>query len=330
MHILVIGAGSIGERHLRNFLRVDGVRCSFAEKNSARREEISGLYDAQTAFRNWEDADLADFDGVVLCTPTDTHVPLVSQLIDSGMGVLSEKPIATHPEGVAKLMEKVRKTSARVGVAFCLRHHPIFAEMRERLLQGDFGEVRTAFSFDSQYWPDHRPFWPPQYAMSRETGGGAIPDHLVHKINILEWFFGGVESVSAFQRHISLPDIPTEDLGTVTLRFAAGQVAVLSNCMYQRNHHSQLELVGEKATARQILGSDRLQIYRPDKAAWETGRDRFDDRDEMFLRQAEHFIACLRGEAEPRCTVEEAARTLQVVLAAIRSSDRDSGFVNCG
>jgi predicted dehydrogenase len=330
MHVLIIGAGSIGERHLRNFLRVDGVFCSFAEPDAARREKISGLYDAQSAFENWEDADLADFDGVVICTPTDTHVPLISRLIESDIGVLSEKPIATHPEGVTDLMDKIREKSACVGVAFCMRHHAVFGEMRRRFMQGDLGGVRTAFSFDSQYWPGQRPFWPPKYAMSRETGGGAISDHMVHKVNLFEWFFGRVESVSAFQRHISLPDIPTEDLGTVTLRFKDGQVAVLSTCLFQRNLHSQVELVGEKATARQIHDSDRLQIYRPEKASWETGEARFDGRDEMFFRQAEHFIACLRGDAEPRCTVEEAARTLQVVLAAIRSSDGDSRFVMCG
>ena len=330
MHILIIGAGSIGERHLRNFLRIDGVRCSFAEPDAARRAKISDLYEVQTTLGNWEEADLADFDGAVICTPTDTHVPLVSQLIESDIGVLSEKPIAVRPEGVAELTEKIRKKSACVGVAFCLRHHAVLGEMRERLLQGDFGEVRTAYSFDSQYWPDQRPFWPPQYAMSRKTGGGAILDHMVHKINCLEWFFGRVDSVAAFQRHMALPDIPTEDFGSVTLRFAGGQVAVLSICMFQRNLQSWLELAGENATARQSYESNRLQIYRPETAAWETGEARFDDRDGMFLCQAEHFIACLRGEAEPRCTVEEAERTLRVVLAAIRSSDGDSGFVDCG
>ena len=38
MHILIIGTGSIGQRHLRNALRIEEVRCSVAEMNALLRE----------------------------------------------------------------------------------------------------------------------------------------------------------------------------------------------------------------------------------------------------------------------------------------------------
>ncbi len=330
MRILIIGAGSIGERHLRNFLRIDGVQCSFVEPNEARRAEISAAYDAQHAFEQWTDADPDDFDGTVVCTPANHHVPLVAQLLDNGVtGILCEKPLATESGGIAELKQKIQARSASVGIAFCFRHHPVFVELRDRFLQGDLGEARAAFGFTSQYWPAMRPFWPPQYAVRRETGGGALSDHVVHLINFLEWTLGAVESVSAFQRHMELPDISTEDAGTISMRFAGGQIAVLTICLYQRNIQSQFELVGDTSTARIRLGADRLQIYRDASGDWEDGTAHDLDRDGIFLLQAKHFMACLRGEMEPRCTVAEAEQTLHTILAAVESSDGDSRFVAC-
>ncbi|NCO39761.1 MAG: hypothetical protein AUJ96_21630 [Armatimonadetes bacterium CG2_30_66_41] len=329
MHILIIGVGSIGERHLRNLLRSDGVRCSFAEPSLTQREKIAGDYQVARTFASWEEADLSEFDGVVICTPTDLHVPIMARLVDAGIPVLSEKPLAMKLEGVEELKRKIRKRSAVAGVAFCLRHHPLLAEIKERIVNGELGTVRVASQYSGQYWPRMRKGWPPAYAQSRETGGGAIPDHLVHSINLLEWYFGPTTSVSALQRHLELPDIATEDFGTVTMRFAEGQVGQLTLCLFQRDTLSRLQVIGDAGTARCDMGADRLELFDDDADAWKPGRAQTVDRDDLFLLQAQHFLDCIRGEAEPRCTVEEAEQTLRTVLAAVASSDGNSEFVDC-
>lgn len=329
MHILILGVGSIGERHLRNFLRLDGVRCSCAEPNDAQRARIAAEYEAERAFASWEEADLSDYDGVVLCTPTNLHVPLLTQLVEAGVPVLSEKPLAIKLDGVAELNRKIRQQSALAGVAFCMRHHPLMVEIKERIDSGDLGTVRLAQSYSGQYWPRMRKGWPPAYAVHRETGGGAIPDHLVHSINLLEWFFGPPVAVSAFQRHLELPGISTEDYGAVTMRFAGGQVGQLTLCLFQRDLQVQLQIIGEGGTARYEREADRLDLFDDESGEWKKGEAHAIDRDDLFLLQAQHFLACIRGGAEPRCTVEEAEQTLRTVLAAVESSDGDSGFVEC-
>ena len=329
MHILIIGTGSIGERHLRNFLRIDGVRCSFAEPSEEQRKRISSDYDAERVFASWGEADLSDFDGVVICTPTDLHVPIMTQLVDAGIPTLSEKPIAMGLDGIGELREKIDEKGVVAGVAFCMRHHPLLVELRGLVEAGDLGAVRVARCYSGQYWPRMRKGWPPAYAQSRATGGGAIPDHMVHSINLLEWFLGPVASVSAFQRNLGLPDIRTEDYGVVTLRFADGRVAQLSICLFQRDTQSRLEVIGDTGTARYELGAEQLDLFDDGAGVWKKGQAESADRDDLFKLQAQHFVDCIRGDAEPRCTVEEAERTLRVILAAIQSSDGNSEFVDC-
>ncbi len=326
-HILIVGGGSIGERHLRNFLRHEGVTCSLVEPDAALSQELGAQYKIHQAHSDLQAVDLSGVDGVIICTPTNLHVPMLIQLADAGVGILCEKPLAITTRGVDDLTTAIKQHGTVVDMAFCLRHNPLAKEVKERIDSGDLGPVSVVLGIISQYWPKMRAQWPPQYAIRRETGGGVIPDHMVHLINLLEWLMGTVSSVSAFQRHMKLQDIGTEDFGTVTLRFNEDRVAVLTTCLFQHNRQDTLQFVGDDATAIYDPAQDHLQIYRATTQTWEPGRAANINRDDLFYRQAGHFLACLRGQATPRCTVDDAAGTLNTILAAMKSSDGNGEFV---
>jgi predicted dehydrogenase len=327
VHILIIGGGSIGERHLRSFLRHEGVACSLAEPAEARRRELEVAYAIRQSHASWEEADFSRIDGAVICAPTDLHVTLLHRLIDAGVDTLCEKPLSTNLKEIPELLQKVEASSTTTAVAFCFRHHPAIEEMKQRIDSGDLGTIHAAHYYGGQYWPEARTQWPPAYAMSRETGGGAIPDHMVHQINILEWLMGPVASVSAFQRHLSLSDIPTEDFGTTTLRFQRGSVAVLTLCLFKFDPLTYIQVVGDAGTAAYDYLEESMQTFTRKAKKWERGAERCPNRDHMFYLQAGHFLRCLRNEATPRCTVAEAARTLDVVQAALKSSDGNGAFI---
>ena len=106
-HILVIGGGSIGERHLRNFLRHPGIRCSLAEPDTARRDLLQREYRLHSTHADWETIGLAGIDGVVICTPTDLHVPMLSKLAGAETSILCEKPLAMSLDGLDELNTKL-------------------------------------------------------------------------------------------------------------------------------------------------------------------------------------------------------------------------------
>ena len=80
-HILIVGVGSIGQRHVENFLKVDGVRCSIAEMDETMRQRAIDQFPIEQAYDDFHDADLTTFDGVVICTPTNTHVRLATEVV---------------------------------------------------------------------------------------------------------------------------------------------------------------------------------------------------------------------------------------------------------
>ena len=327
MYFLIIGVGSIGERHLRNFLRIDGVRCAIAEINSETRQRVASAYEVQEAYGDYRDADLAGFDGVVIAVPANLHIPIATEVASAGTHVLTEKPLAMSPDGINGLKRVRDEQGVEVSVAFTYRSDPLIREIKERVVAQEFGSVRVVNFYSGQYWPRMRKDYPPQYAQKRETGGGAISDHLVHFINVLEWIFGPPEAVSAKQWRLALDDVGTEDTAFVLLRFPGGQVAQFGVCLFQRDTNLRLQVIADGGTYQICQDSDFLDVFTDVTGKWTKGRERRRDRDDLFVDQARHFIDCIQGKATPRCTVEEGEQTLRTVLAALESSDGDGRFI---
>jgi len=327
MHFLIIGVGSIGERHLRNFLRIDGVRCSIAEVNARTCETVAAEYKVESSYGDYREADLSEFDGAVISVPADLHVPIALDVVAAGTHVLSEKPLAMSLDGVEDLKRLRDEKGVVVSVAFTYRTNPLIREIRQRVESGKLGKVRLVNFYAGQFWPRMRKDYPPRYAQKRDTGGGAIPDHLVHIINLLEWIFGPPEQVSAKQWRLALQEIDTEDAGFVTMRFPGGQVAQLGICMFQRDTNLRLQVIADGGTMQMLSDSNALDIFVDRTGKWVRGSARLGDHDDVFRDQAEHFIDCIQDKDTPRCTIEEAEQTLRTILAVLESSDGDGRFV---
>src|SRR5262245_6347557 len=102
--VVVIGAGSIGERHLRCFLASGRCEVSFVEIQEALRSTIESRYGVR-GFSELDGALAIRPTSAVICTPAHMHVELATRLTELGMHVLIEKPLGTSLEGVAGLRE---------------------------------------------------------------------------------------------------------------------------------------------------------------------------------------------------------------------------------
>jgi predicted dehydrogenase len=321
MHILIVGAGSAGERHLRNFLCLDGVHCSIAETDTSRREKIAARYPLQAAYSGYREALANKFDAAVICIPADLHIPVASEIVETGIHVLLEKPLAMTMDGVDGLKRLLDKKKTVFSIAYTLRSDPLFRELRERAINGEAGSILLVNFYAGQYWPNMRQDYPPRYAQSRSTGGGAIPDHLIHMINFLEWCFGSPREVSARHWRLGLPDIATEDTAYLVLNFASGVVAFLGICLFQHDTNMRVQMIGEGTTIQLRAEADYLEIFNRGDGNWRTGTNKKLDREMVFREQARHFIECIKGRETPRCTLAEAEQTLQTMLAALHSGD---------
>src|SRR5690349_8476539 len=104
MNALVIGAGSIGERHIRALRRIDGVSVSVADTQVNRAMQIAAQYQCRNYFTVLECVPLSSFDAAIVATPADSHVLIAEMCAQAGLHLMVEKPLSTTLDGIASLI----------------------------------------------------------------------------------------------------------------------------------------------------------------------------------------------------------------------------------
>src|SRR5687767_13963886 len=128
--VLVVGVGSIGERHLRCFAATGRARVSFCEVNADLRRTVAERYAVSDAFPDLDAALASRPEVVVVCTPAHLHVAMATAAVRAGAHVLIEKPLSTTFDGLDELHDAVRSHGRVAGVAYVYRAHPAIAAMR--------------------------------------------------------------------------------------------------------------------------------------------------------------------------------------------------------
>ena len=129
--VLVVGVGSIGERHARCFLATGRAEVSICELNPELRRTVAERYSLKQTFDDLPLA-LADKpDVAVICTPAHLHIPMAQAAAEAGVHVLIEKPLSTRLDGIETLEQRFRSGNLAAGVAYVYRAHPVLTAMRK-------------------------------------------------------------------------------------------------------------------------------------------------------------------------------------------------------
>ena len=82
--VLIVGVGSIGERHLRCFSQTERADLSICEVNAPLREAIADRYGVKTAFDDFDEAITSGPEIAVICAPAHLHIPMATKLANLG------------------------------------------------------------------------------------------------------------------------------------------------------------------------------------------------------------------------------------------------------
>jgi predicted dehydrogenase len=324
--ILVVGVGSIGERHVRCFQTTRRAHVSICDANDTQLHSVAERYDIQNAFRGIDEALTNTFDAVVIATPAHLHVPMAIQAAQAGCHLLIEKPLSVDLTGVDELLTVIEATQRNAMVAYVMRSHPALSAMRNAIRTGRFGEPVHLYATCGQHFPTYRPAYRDIYYRDRSTGGGAIQDALTHVINAAEWLVGPVDRLVADAEHQVLPGVEVEDTVNVLARHGRVLASYAYN-QHQAPNELTITVVCDRGTARFEYHLARWSWLEKPDTPWENDSLTCFERDTIFVHQANTFLDALEGKQPPPCTVLDAARTLKVNLAVIQASTDKSQWV---
>jgi predicted dehydrogenase len=317
--LAIVGLGSIGRRHLGNFHAVGVETLSAFDADPAARAAAAADFPWARVAPSLEAA-LDGAAATVVCTPPDSHLAIGRAAAERGQHLMIEKPLAVSADGVEDLLKRCEARGLRVLTAYNWRYWPPM-RLAERLLrEGRLGPVRAArteyaYHLTVRYpGKDYRRF----YMADPRQGGGCVLDES-HAIDYMRWLCGEIVEVSAVVEKVSSLEIGVDDIADLTVRFAGGAIGNIHMNLFAWNMHSHFELMGEAGVLQWRRFENEIRLFDPAAGRWEVYPFSCQLND-MYVEEARHFLACVRGEATPACDGWDGLRTMRVIDAARRSA----------
>lgn len=325
--VLIAGLGSIGKRHLANLqrLRPDSTIGVLRTRRQAISEASPEGCDLQ--FFDIEDALAFDPDAAIVAAPAPAHVLIASHFIDAGTHVLVEKPLSDQSDGARALVAKASAAGIVVMVGYNLRFSESLQEAKTMIDEQVIGRVCAVQASVGQYLPDWRPGTDYRTSVSaqRSLGGGALLE-LSHEIDLVHWFCGRPECITARGGSYSGLEVDVEDLVELILEYPAkGLLASVHLDMIQRAPQRQCRFVGSEGTLEWDGITGCLRSFVAEKGEWEevVTTSAF-ERNDMYLSELEHFLACVETGDQPMADASSAVEVLEVIEAARRSLEENT------
>lgn len=328
LQIGIVGCGRIAQAHaaaLREIsaLHLAGV-CDVDEGAAARLARFfngaqpgneSGLSAPRVFGDHNAMAQAIRLDCAIICTPPVSHPAVVRDLLQRGVHVLCEKPLATTLEAA----HAMTATAARCGVLLVLALKFRFAsgvlEARKILGSGLLGEVVL---FENSFCQpmEMAGRW---NADARVAGGGVLMDNGPHALDLARFLVGPLTQIKA---HLSrVQPLPVEDTARLCFQAqplnAGRPVAGVIDLSWSLDKGSDafIAVHGTRGTLHIGWSGSRWRVH--DNGApgeWQLFSGY--DRHEAFVRQLQNFAASVARTQSPCVSTEDALACVQTVETA--------------
>jgi predicted dehydrogenase len=318
VRLAVVGCGAVATlNHLLAIAVSQKVEAAvLVDANLGRAEELARRFGVKYSTTDWKNA-RDRFEAAVVALPNHLHAPVTIALLEQGVHVLVEKPMAVSTAEADAMIAAAERAGAVLAVGLDFRFIAATRLVKSLLDAGILGPLR---GFDLRQGVIPR--WPfaTDFLYRKETaGGGVLADFGVHLLDLLLYWLG--EATPTDYRDDAAGGLESDCL----LELAFGEVSGTVEISRTRNLRNTCIFTGERATleagiwdpdpevALSVAGaSHRLAGRARSGAAEGTGYV------DIFRRQIDDFAAAVRGrreQREPFVSGREGRRSLALIEA---------------
>jgi len=185
--IAIVGSGAVATAHLPIVDESPDFEAAvLVDKVLSRAEELCDQFGVPASVDNHM-AIVGKVDAAIIALPHHLHAPVAVDLLEAGVHVLVEKPMALHLSDCDRMIEAAKRSGAVLAVGQLRRFFNSSAFIKQFLDGGGLGAI-TGFDMQEGSVYD----WPVKsdFMFRRESGGGVLLDQGVHSLDILLWWLG--------------------------------------------------------------------------------------------------------------------------------------------
>lgn len=264
LRVAVVGLG-VGKGHLEAYAQIPEhfevvAVCDLDSGKAAAAAAAFGI-----ARHTTQIGDLlasGDIDVIDICTPPNTHLALIEQVLAAGLHTICEKPLVGSLTE-ADAVEKVEKTAK--GLLFPIFQYRFGNGLQKlKYLQSKGFASKALVATIETHWRRDADYYEIQWRGKWATEkGGCCLTHASHAHDILSYVNGPVKNVYA-RLATRVNDVEVEDCASVAVEMQNGSSATLSVTLGAARERSRMCFVFSDMT----VISDSTEPYRPGKEPW--------------------------------------------------------------
>jgi predicted dehydrogenase len=315
MEILVVGAGSIGRRHVNNMNLLGYTDIDVVDINDGHLEYVKKNFRVRNTLKTLEDVS-AKYDAAFILTPPVYHIEMALKLAQMGVDLFIEKPLSHTASHIDELIEIKETNNLVVMVGYNLRFNVGLSKLKSYIEHKAVGEMYYIRAEVGQYLPDWRPWqdYRTSYTALKELGGGILLDGS-HEIDYVMWLVNNdIIEIKTIYDKVSDLEITVEDMAEIILKFKHGVIASIHLDMIERGYNRYCKVLGKKGSIKLTFKENILEIYNGESKKRTTEKYECDPN-HSYLEELKHFFRCIKNRNEPLSNIYTAKKTLETVMS---------------
>ncbi|MGI0149059.1 MAG: Gfo/Idh/MocA family protein, partial [Thermoplasmata archaeon] len=142
MRVGVIGVGSMGQNHARVYSEIADL-VGIADPDVKAGGLVSNRFSV-SQFTDPAHLLKEELDAVSVCVPTEFHAKVALAVIEAGIPVLVEKPLAATVAEARGIVDAAKRAGITLAVGHIERHNPAIGAVKRQLQEGQYGDLVTA------------------------------------------------------------------------------------------------------------------------------------------------------------------------------------------
>lgn len=327
--VLVIGAGSIGQRHTFNLNKLGIKNIAIYDTDPLKAKQLARKYKARL-YHDLDSAASFKPDCSLVCTYPHTHLELTNFCLDVNSHVFIEKPIATTTLGVQNMLKKAERKKLKIAVGYNIRFDRGLNYLKKKV-QSKYSPLAI-----SCQWGHNLKLWRPglnyknHYVLQK--GNSLILDDS-HEYDYLRWLLED-EVSSVYCQTQKIPSLKSEGIASMTLKFKKGTMVSLFIDMLRPKYERMCHVLSEH-------GDIRWQFV-PSKMGWKdydskansivtenpinskSSLQKFEViTNQMYVDEIRNFLSAISSDTDSFVDGWEGLKTLKIGLAAMKSASKN-------
>lgn len=224
LRVGIVGCGNIFPMHAISVKKNDNLELvGVCDVKEDRANKEANRFNTKAYFDYDEMLKDANLDVVHICTPHHLHAPMTIKAFKQNIHVLTEKPMAINVEDGKAMIEAAKTHKKTLGVIFQNRYNKGAAFLKDTLMQGHLGKIKSAkcqVTWDRSDAYYQKSDWKGTWD---KEGGGAVIDQAIHTLDLMRWFVDDeIKSIDAFIANRVHETIDVEDTAEGLIQFKNG------------------------------------------------------------------------------------------------------------